>query len=90
MDASEAGEGESAEDGGNGLVSRKKRGGGAGNSHDQPNPPALLSPMILHLDDRRMTDPDAQKNGRADDDSADIHLPFNNCAAKVMIPFFFR
>ena len=77
MDAPEAGEGETADDGGKDLVLHEKGGRHAGEAHDEPHPPALLTPLVFHFDDGRMADSNAQEHGRTDDYTAEIHsIPF--------------
>ena len=62
-DAPETREGKAAQDGGHGLVGDEQGGDGDQDSDHQPNPPTLLSQMVLHLDDGRMAEADAEKDG---------------------------
>ena len=73
-DAPETGEGESTQDCGDGLVGDEQGGRRNHKTHGQPDPPALLSQVILHLDDGRMADADAEKDGCTDKDTAIVHL----------------
>ena len=73
VDAPEAGKGEPANDGGGNLVLDQQGGGYAPKAHYQPNPPGAFAPIIFHFDDSRMANANAQKNGCANDNSAQIH-----------------
>ena len=73
QDAPEAGESETAEYGRNGLVGNEQGRNSDHKAHDQPNPPAALAKMILHLYDGRMTDTDAEEHSCADYDSANVY-----------------
>ena len=72
-DAPEAGEGESADDGGHGVILHKERQDGAQDACEQPEPPAPLAQVILHFDDGRVADADAEEDGGTDQDSIEIH-----------------
>ena len=73
VDAPEAAEGEAADDDGEDVVRDEEGEGAESQSGDEPDPPALLAPVVFHLDDERMADADAQEHGRAYDDSIEIH-----------------
>ena len=73
QDAPETGEGESTQDGRDGLVGDEQGDRRNHKTHGQPDPPALLSQVVLHLDDGRMTDADAEEHGGAYNNSTKMH-----------------
>ena len=68
-----AAEGETTDDDGQDIVLNEQREGAKRQAGHQPDPPALLPPLVFHLDDQGMTDADAQEHGRADEDATEIH-----------------
>jgi hypothetical protein len=79
MDAPEAAEGETADDDGQDIVLNEQREGAKRQARHEPDPPAPLPPLVLHLDDQGMTDADAQEYGRADKDATVIHTDLLGC-----------
>ena len=60
-------------DEGDDIVPDEKRQRAESQTCHQPDPPALPAPVILHLDDERVADADAQELGGSYDDSFIIH-----------------
>ena len=83
VDGPEAGKGESAQNGGDDRMPDEKGSAGAKEADDQPDPPALFAPMILHLDDGGVADSYAQEDGCPHDDTAEIHL--RACSTIIMM-----
>ena len=73
QDAPKTGKGKATEDCGNGLIWHEQGGPRYQESHNQPDPPATFAPVVLHLDNSRMADANADKNGSADYDTAEMH-----------------
>lgn len=73
MDTPEAGKGEAADDGGYNLILHQQGASYTDKPDDQPDPPGLLTPVILHFDDSRMAYADTQKNGGSYNNSTPIH-----------------
>ena len=68
-----AAEGETADNDGQDIVLDEQGKCAKDKAGHQPDPPALLPPLVFHLDDQGMTDADAQEHGRADEDATEIH-----------------
>ena len=79
MDAPQAAEGKAADDDGQDIVPDKQGKRAEYKADHQPDPPALLPPLILHLDDQGMADADAQEYGRSDKDATVIHTDLLGC-----------
>ena len=77
MDSPKAGKCKTANYGGYSLILNQYGKHAAGQAYCEPNPPALLSEIIFHLDDGGMTQSDAEKHRRPNYDTTEIH------AAKV-------
>jgi hypothetical protein len=72
-DAPEAAEGEASDYDGKNIVIDDKGNGGEDQTSDQPDPPALLSEVKFHLDDKWVTDAYAEEYSRSNDDAVVIH-----------------
>ena len=73
MDSPEAGKGETAQDGGDDLVGDEQGCRDEREPGEQPDPPPLFPQVILHLDDGRMADPDAEEDACADNYTTESH-----------------
>ncbi len=73
QNAPEAGKGEAAQDGGDGLVRDEQRCHRNQKTYHKPTPPALLSQVVLHLDNCRVTNADAKEYGRTYYNSTKAH-----------------
>ena len=73
MDAPETAEGETADDDGYYIVPDKQGQRAEQQSGNQPDPPALSPPLVLHLDYKGMTNAYTKKYGSAYYDTIEIH-----------------
>lgn len=74
MDAPETAKGETADDDGEDIVFYKQGERTENQALRQPDPPALLSPQVFHLDNQGMTNTNTQEYGSADKNTIEIHI----------------
>jgi hypothetical protein len=90
VNAPKARKSETAYYGRQGSVLDEKRHSTESQSCYKPDPPALLSKIVFHFYDSRMTDADAEKDGRAYDDSTEIHNNALQWQRSAMAVDYFR
>ena len=73
VDAPKAAESETTDDDWQYIILNEERKQTECQAGHQPDPPTLPSPMIFHLDDKRVADAYTQKYGSTYNDSIDIH-----------------